>query len=185
MLGAFLLDRVRVLAWWPRLQVFFTLLIMVLVLGAAIGLPSVLNAASDSTIEKKRGGIMGDPATKRGLEYGFDKGVSAGKQDKKAELEPDVSRHEAYEDPNKYYRYEFGSRARFVRGFKSGFVGGYKQVFGKGVKVKTASSKSASKTVEPSAVVSKPSGKSSSVSPTPKKHSPRPRPIPDTAGDAL
>lgn len=78
---------------------------------------------------------MGDPAKKRGVEYGFDKGYSAGKKDKDAGLKPDPKRHEDFNDPEKYYRYEFGSRAGFISGFKGGFVGGYQKAYGKKVKV--------------------------------------------------
>jgi hypothetical protein len=92
---------------------------------------------------KKTGGMMGDPAGKRGLEYGFDKGFQAGKTDKDGGLKPDPARHEDYNDPEKFYRYEFGSRSHFVQGFKSGFAGGYQKAFGKEVKIKIPGEKAA------------------------------------------
>jgi hypothetical protein len=91
--------------------------------------------APKKNLEKKTGGMMGDPAGKRGVEYGFDKGFAAGKKDKDAGLEPDPKRHEDFNDPEKFYRYEFGARSSFVNGFRSGFVGGYQKAFGKKGKV--------------------------------------------------
>ena len=74
---------------------------------------------------KKRGGIQGHPAMKRGLELGWDKGYLAGKAEVEKSTQPDPSRHEDYNDPDKWYRYEFGRRSIFIRGFRGGFLKGY------------------------------------------------------------
>ncbi|HEX5034124.1 MAG TPA: hypothetical protein VFW62_06555, partial [bacterium] len=39
------------------------------------------------------------------------------------------------QEPDKYYRSEYGSRASFSSGFRSGFSGGYQAAFGKKVNV--------------------------------------------------
>ncbi len=84
--------------------------------------------------ELKKTGFYGDPSQKRGMEYGYDRGLKAAKADRAAGLSPDPSRHGDYEDPNQFYRYEFGSRSRFVAGFRGGFLGGYQAVLGKSAK---------------------------------------------------
>ena len=95
----------------------------------------VMNSPILAADSGKKVGFAGDPAKKRGIEYGFDIGYSAGKKDNDADLKPDPKRHEAYNEPDKYYRYEFGSRASFTSGFKSGFNGGYQKAYGKKVKI--------------------------------------------------
>jgi hypothetical protein len=82
----------------------------------------------------KQGGISGDPARKRGLELGFDKGLKAGKQDKNKGLKPNPKAHDEFNNPDKSYSYEYGSRVNFDAGFRSGFLGGYQQGFGQKVK---------------------------------------------------
>jgi hypothetical protein len=82
----------------------------------------------------KQGGISGDPARKRGLELGFDKGLKAGKQDKDKGLKPNPKSRDEFNNPDKSYSYEYGSRASFDAGFRSGFLGGYQQGFGQKVK---------------------------------------------------
>ncbi len=91
-------------------------------------------ARSAQAQELKKTGFYGDPSQKRGMEYGYDRGLKAAKADQAAGLSPDPSRHGDYEDPNQFYRYEFGSRSRFVSGFRGGFLGGYQAVLGKSAK---------------------------------------------------
>ena len=86
-----------------------------------------------SSDPSKKVGFSGDPARKRGMEIGFDQGKKAGKVDKEQALKPDLKRHEAYDNPDKYFRSEYGSRASFTSGFRSGFSGGYQSAFGKKV----------------------------------------------------
>ena len=91
--------------------------------------------AKKATTEKKSA-YMGDPARKRGLELGYDYGLKAGKEDKAKNKKLAPQDNEVYKNPDKFYRYEFGSRANFNSGFKSGFLGGYQQAFGKKVPLK-------------------------------------------------
>ncbi len=98
--------------------------------------PDAYSQNPSSKAPPKKTGFSGDPARKRGLELGFDFGLKAGKGDKSLNKKPNPGEHEAFKNPDKYYRYEFGSRASFVGGFKSGFVGGYQQAFGKKVQLK-------------------------------------------------
>ncbi len=74
---------------------------------------------------KRVGGIQGDPAMKRGVDLGWDKGYLAGKAEVEQGVNPDPTRFEDYNDPNKWYRYEFGKRGIFIRGFRGGFLKGY------------------------------------------------------------
>ena len=122
---------------------FSFLLLALLTTFSFLSAHEVLGAQTTAPSEKKTGGMMGDPASKRGVEYGFDKGFEAGKADKDAGLKPDPARHDDFNSPEKFYRYEFGSRAGFVQGFKSGFVGGYEKAFGKNVKITVPGTKSA------------------------------------------
>src|SRR5262249_15580278 len=79
----------------------------------------------------KKTGFNGDPSQKRGMEIGFDLGRKNGKADQVQNLKPDPKRHDEFENPDKFYRYEYGSRAAFVGGFRSGYLGGYQSAFGK------------------------------------------------------
>ena len=97
--------------------------------------PTTNSAPKKDGTAPKQGGIMGDPARKRGLELGFDYGLKAGKADKEQNKKPDPKSHSEFNDPNKLYRYEYGYRASFNAGFRSGFMGGYQQAFGKDVKM--------------------------------------------------
>lgn len=109
------------------------------------GCLSLRIASSDSSYVHatgKKKAYMGNPASKRGVELGFDQGYLAAKSDQKASLKPDMNRHQAYQDPNKYYRYEFGGRSNFNRGFLAGFRAGYRQVLGKSVPSGSSKSKS-------------------------------------------
>jgi hypothetical protein len=110
-----------------------------LILGVMGIFSSPVVQAGDSEVSThgKKHGYMGDPARKRGLELGYDRGYWAAKTDQKFGKEPDVARHDAYHDPNNYYRYEFGRRSVFYQGFRAGFYAGYKQVFGKDAKFKS------------------------------------------------
>jgi len=118
---------------WQRLRGLLTL-ILALFVGISLISPPAGWAKSKNTKGKKVG-FVGDPAKKRGVEYGFDKGYEAGKADKDAGLKPDPKRHEDFNKPEKYHRSEFGSQAGFSAGFKGGFVGGYQKAFGKKVKI--------------------------------------------------
>lgn len=69
---------------------------------------------------------MGDPAHKRGFELGYDDGVRTGKKDQKEGKKQNPGASESYKTADKKYRYEYGSRARFVSGYQSGFTKGYK-----------------------------------------------------------
>jgi hypothetical protein len=100
-----------------------------------IALAPIQQVAAQDEPGRKVGGIMGNPAQKRGIEMGFDMGFIAGKADKENGLKPDPKRHDAFNDPEKYYRYEFGSRAAFISGFRGGFAGGYQKAFGKEIRV--------------------------------------------------
>lgn len=100
---------------------------------AARGTPAGSSTATKSTTSGKKSGFSGDPARKRGLELGFDYGLKAGKEDKAQKKKADPQAHQPFQNPEKYYRYEFGSRANFISGFKSGFLGGYQQALGKKV----------------------------------------------------
>lgn len=115
----------------------FCLLAVLGGLSLAMALPAL--AKDSKSAPAKTVGFSGDPAKKRGLEIGYDKGSKAGKKDKDANLKPDPSRHEIYKDPKKEYRYEYGSAASFTAGFRSGFLGGYKQAFGGSVKISAGS----------------------------------------------
>lgn len=86
-------------------------------------------------VSGKKQAYMGDPGRKRGLELGFDQGYMAAQADLDQGLEPDLSRHETYNDPKPFYRYEFGNRGSFYNGFRSGFIVGYRQVLGRGVSI--------------------------------------------------
>lgn len=77
-----------------------------------------------SRSEKSRA-YGGDPSLKRGLELGYDDGVRAGKEEKRAgqkkSREYDLTRM-----AEKKYRMEYGSKSKFVSGYKSGFARGFK-----------------------------------------------------------
>jgi len=73
------------------------------------------------------GGIVGDPSRKRGLELGYDVGLKAARQENATGTAPDAKAHPEYQNPDKWYRYEYGSRAQFMAGFRSGFLGAYRK----------------------------------------------------------
>jgi len=74
---------------------------------------------------------MGDPSRKRGLELGYDVGLKAARQES-VEAKASVSNdHPEYQNADKWYRYEYGSRAQFVAGFRSGFSAAYRQALKK------------------------------------------------------
>jgi hypothetical protein len=152
---------------------------------------SATKSAKSTTPEKKTA-YSGDPARKRGMELGHDYGLKAGKEDKTKNAPPNPQAHEAFKDPNKYYRYEFGSRASFVSGFKSGFLGGYQQALGKKVTVKAESipSDGTASAVPKGTASTVPKGTASAVpkgtaSAAPKKSTSSPRPPANPAADAL
>ncbi len=80
----------------------------------------------------------GDPAYKRGFELGYDAGTKSGKGDKKENKKQNPTAQENYKLADKKFRYEYGSRAKFVSGYQGGFLKGYKVGFGdlKGLKIK-------------------------------------------------
>ena len=92
----------------------------------------------EDKLGRKTGGIMGDPAHKRGVELGFDAGLKAAKEDQAQGKKPNPSSRREYQKPDAYYRYEYGSLANFLSGFRAGFLGGYKGIFGKKVSVSAA-----------------------------------------------
>lgn len=163
-------------------------MVFLVLLSFAFVFPSFLPKAwGVQTVEKKIGGIQGNPATKRGMDIGFDRGVTAAKQDRDAGLEPDLNRHDDFENAKKFYRYEFGSRITFLRAFRRGFIGGYKRVFGEDTKLKISSSK---ESLSITGATMESSIPSPSSLPPPvrvrkvKKSSPPSLPV-DTASDAL
>lgn len=89
------------------------------------GLSYSQSVSNPNAVEKRVGGINMPPGLKRGLDLGWDKGYLAGKAELKKAAEPDPTRFEDYNDPNRWYRYEFGSRGQFIRGFRGGFLKGY------------------------------------------------------------
>ncbi|MDX1386466.1 MAG: hypothetical protein R3257_02675 [bacterium] len=101
------------------------------VLGVFSSQTALATGSETPSYTGKKRAFMGNPAHKRGTELGFDRGYWAAKSDQKFGREPDVSRHEAYHDPNTYYRYEFGNRGAFYQGFRAGFWAGYKYIIGK------------------------------------------------------
>lgn len=83
-------------------------------------------AKSAAGADSKKQVYMGDPATKRGYELGYDDGVKAGKEDKKNGKKESPSSREEYKVGDKKFRSEYGSRAKFVGGYQGGFLKGYK-----------------------------------------------------------
>lgn len=92
---------------------------------STMGLLHAGDAVDGQAGYKRVGGIQMPPAMKRGLELGWDKGYLAGKAEVEQTVDPDPTRFEDYNDPNKWYRYEFGQRSQFIRGFRGGFLKGY------------------------------------------------------------
>src|SRR4030095_2087982 len=89
-------------------------------------------ASSQNGLEgKTTGGIVGDPSHKRGFVLGYDAGPRAGSEDKAQNKNPDPSLRPEYNKPDQFYRYEYGSRASFIAGFRRGFLRGYKSSFDK------------------------------------------------------
>lgn len=89
------------------------------------GLSFSQTGSNPSVVQKKVGGINMPPGLKRGLDLGWDKGYLAGKAEMKKSVKPDPTRFEDYNDPDRWYRYEFGNRGHFIRGFRGGFLKGY------------------------------------------------------------
>ena len=107
-----------------------TLLHFLLLLLLTYALPAL---AADSNKNSKSSGAdskkqvyMGDPATKRGYELGYDDGVKAGKDDKKKGRKESASSHEDYKNGEKKFRSEYGNRGKFAGGYQGGFLKGYK-----------------------------------------------------------
>lgn len=78
---------------------------------------------------KKTGGIVGDPSHKRGFDLGYDAGPRAGNEDKAQNKTQGYSQRPEYLKPDQYYRYEYGSRAMFIAGYRRGFLRGYNSAF--------------------------------------------------------
>ena len=75
---------------------------------------------------KKTGGIVGDPSHKRGFDLGYDAGPRAGREDQGGIPPSNYSQRPEYQNPEQFYRYEYGARAMFIAGYRRGFVRGYK-----------------------------------------------------------
>ncbi len=133
------------------------------------------------------GGIMGDPARKRGLELGFDMGKKAGKADKDQGKKADPQTHPEFNDPRPFYRYEYGSFAGFASGFRSGFLGGYKTAYGGDAKIKLTSPTVKSSGTTKTEGATGPATPSSATTPkVAKPAAPKTKPSkPDAASDAL
>lgn len=94
--------------------------------------PPVGQAGSQNRAEgKKTGGIVGDPSHKRGLDLGYDAGPRAGREDKADNKDRNPAARQEYKNPGQFYRYEYGSRALFIAGFRRGFLRGYNSSFKK------------------------------------------------------
>lgn len=167
-----------------KLSPNFFLLIGIILLGfLSENYPATLQAQAlekEGTAKGPMGGIVGDPSRKRGVEMGYDMGFQMGKSDQRLGLEPDPKRHDTFNDPNQFYRYEFGSRAGFVSGFRGGFVGGYQKAYGKKVKVAAPTTPLQS----PSPGTTQGSAPAPKASRTSAKPAPPPQ-APDTSSDAL
>lgn len=100
---------------------------------------------------KKTGGIRGDPSLKRGFDLGYDVGPRAAQEDRIQNKIPNPFLRPEYTKPDHLYRYEYGSRAAFVAGFRRGFLLGYRSSFG-GTNIKGAAAIRVGKSVEPSRV---------------------------------
>lgn len=115
-------------------------LLFTLILLVTLATGTMWHSAVQAASKNKKVGFAGDPAKKRGIEYGYDKGYAAGKEDNAAGLKADPKRHDSYNNPDKFFRSEFGSQGSFVAGFKSGFNGGYQKAYGRKVKIISAGS---------------------------------------------
>lgn len=127
---------------------------LTLLFSLSLAMPTLAIGASSKAKPAaggKKTGFNGDPAKKRGLEIGFDQGQKAGKGDLEKKLSPDPNRHDEFNKPEKFFRFEYGSQAAFSSGFRSGFVGGYQAAYGKKVKVSASASGGTSTSGSPSA----------------------------------
>lgn len=161
--------------------------------SAAGGAKAKGASASDS----KKQVYMGDPATKRGYELGYDDGVKAGKEDKKNGKKENPSGHENYKLGEKKFRAEYGNRGKFVGGYQGGFLKGYKSGYGREKtdpeaaklskqkeKEKPAEKASSAETKAKKAAAEAGPKEASKPPVAPVKAAPKPR-APSTADDAL
>ena len=62
---------------------------------------------------------------------GYDAGPKAGNADQAENKSSAPFLRPEYENPGQFYRYEYGSRAMFIAGFRRGFLLGYNWAFSK------------------------------------------------------